>query len=79
MSLLVPVVLGDEVEVFSADDECAVHLGRNNGAGQDAATDGDETGKWALLVCDGLKVSTVILRYSFNTASMLCGRNLHPK
>jgi hypothetical protein len=52
VSLLVSGVLGDEVEVLSADDECAVHLGGNDGTGQDTATDGDETSEWALLVCD---------------------------
>jgi hypothetical protein len=51
VSLLVSGVLGDEVEVFSADDEGTVHLGGNDGAGQDTATDGDETGEGALLVC----------------------------
>lgn len=50
VSLLVTVVLGDVVEVFSADDERTVHLGGDNGAGQDTATDGDETGEGALLV-----------------------------
>jgi hypothetical protein len=53
VSLLVSGVLGDEVEVFSADDECSVHPGGNDCAGQDTATDGDETGERALLVCDG--------------------------
>ena len=53
VSLLVPGVLGDEVEVFSADDESSVHLGGNDGTGQDTATDGDETGERALLVCRG--------------------------
>jgi hypothetical protein len=52
VSLLVTGVLGDEMEVFSADDESSVHLGGNDGPGQDTATDGDETGEWALLVCD---------------------------
>ena len=50
VSLLVTGVLGDEVKVFSADDESSVHLGGNNGASQDTATDGNETGEWALLV-----------------------------
>ena len=50
MSLLVTGVLGDEVKVFSADDESSVHLGGNNGASQDTTTDGDETGEWALFV-----------------------------
>jgi hypothetical protein len=51
VSLLVSVVLGDVVEVFAADDEGAVHLGGNNGAGEDAASDGDLAGERALLVC----------------------------
>jgi hypothetical protein len=51
VSLLVSGVLGDEMEVFSADDKGTVHLGGNNGASQDTATDGDETGEGALLVC----------------------------
>jgi hypothetical protein len=52
VSLLVSGVFGDEVEVFAADDEGSVHLGGHNGAGQDTATDGDETGEGALLVCE---------------------------
>ena len=52
MSLLVTGVLWDEVKVFSADDEGSVHLRGNDGSSQDTATDGDETGERALLVCD---------------------------
>lgn len=48
--LLVTVVLGDVVEVFTADDDGTVHLGRDDTAGQDTATDGDQTGEGALLV-----------------------------
>jgi hypothetical protein len=55
VSLLVTGVLGDEVKVFSADDEGSVHLGGNDGAGQDTATDGDKTSEWALLVYWGKK------------------------
>jgi hypothetical protein len=51
VSLLVSVVFGDEVEVFSADDESSVHLGGHDSSGQDTATNGDETGERALLVC----------------------------
>jgi hypothetical protein len=51
VSLLVTGVLGDEVEVFAADDDGPVHLGGHNGASQDTTTNGDETGKGALLVC----------------------------
>lgn len=50
MPLLVTVVLGDVVEVFTADDDGTVHLGRDDTAGQDTATDGDKTGEGALLV-----------------------------
>jgi hypothetical protein len=51
VALLVTVVLGDEVEVLPADDDGAVHLGGDDGAGQDTATDADEAGEGALLVC----------------------------
>jgi hypothetical protein len=51
VSLLVTGVFWDEVEVFATDDEGSVHLGGDNGSGQDTATDGDESGEWALLVC----------------------------
>lgn len=51
VALLVTGILGDEVKVLAADDECAVHLDRDDGASEDTATDGDETGEWALLVC----------------------------
>lgn len=50
VSLLVSVVLRDVVEVFAADDQCSVHLGRDNGAGEDAAANRDETSEGALLV-----------------------------
>lgn len=51
MTLLVTVVLGDVVEVFTADDDGTVHLGGDDTAGQDTATDGDLTSEGALLVC----------------------------
>lgn len=50
VSLLVTRVLGDEVEVLSSDNDGSVHLGGNDGAGQDTATDGDGAGEGALLV-----------------------------
>jgi hypothetical protein len=58
VSLLISGVFGDEVEVFSADNEGSVHLGRNNSSGQDTTADGNETGEWALLVC---KSRTLVL------------------
>lgn len=59
VALLVTGVLGDEVEVLAADDEGTVHLGRDDGTGQDTATDRDETGEGALLVCREIVVSLV--------------------
>ena len=50
MALLVTGVLWDEVKVLATDDESAVHLGRDDGSGQDTSTDGDLAGEWALLV-----------------------------
>lgn len=50
MSLLVTRVLGDKVEVLSSDNDGSVHLGGNDGAGQDTATDGNGAGERALLV-----------------------------
>jgi hypothetical protein len=51
VSLLVTGIFWDEMKVLPANDESSVHLGGNDGAGQDTATDGNETGEWALLVC----------------------------
>lgn len=51
VSLLITSILGDEMEIFSADDQGTVHLGRNNGAGEDTASDGNHAGERALLVC----------------------------
>lgn len=51
VALLVSRVLGHKVQVLSADDDGAGHLGRDDLAGQDTATDRDETSPRALLVC----------------------------
>ena len=51
VSLLVSGVLGDEVEVFSSDDDGTVHFRRDDSSGQDAAADRDHAGEGALLVC----------------------------
>ena len=51
VAFLVTGVLWDEVEVLAADDQGAVHLGGDDGAGKDTAADGDEAGEGALLVC----------------------------
>lgn len=54
MALLVTRVLWDEVEVLAADDDGTVHLGGDDGAGEDTAADGDQSGEGALLVCSRL-------------------------
>ena len=50
VALLVTVVLGDVVKVVATDDQGAVHLGGDDSAGEDTATDGNETSEGALLV-----------------------------
>ena len=50
VSLLVSVVLWNVVQVFSSDDDGSVHLGGNNGTGQNLTSDRDVTDEWALLV-----------------------------
>ena len=39
MSLLISRIFGDEMKVFAADDEGAVHFGGDNCASEDTATD----------------------------------------
>ena len=50
VSLLVPGVLLDVVEIFPADDESSVHLRRDNGSSEDSAADRDQASEGALLV-----------------------------
>lgn len=50
VTLLETTVLGDVVEVVPADDDGVLHLGGDDDALQDAATDGDVAGEGALLV-----------------------------
>lgn len=63
VSLLISGVLGDEVEVFSADDQSSVHLGGNDGAGEDTASNRDHTGEGAFLVC---RTERVLLDHTFS-------------
>jgi hypothetical protein len=75
VSSLVTGVFGDEVEVFPADDQGTVHLGGDDGAGKDTATDGDETCEGALLVCEEeiTLVSVVhVILYPSRPSSILC-------
>lgn len=50
VSLLVSVVFWNVVQVVSSDDDGTVHLGGDNGTGQDLTTDGNQTSEWTLLV-----------------------------
>ena len=50
VALLVTVVLGDIVKVFTADDNGALHLGRNDNTSENTSTDGNFTSEGALLV-----------------------------
>lgn len=59
VSLLISGVFGNEVEVFSSDDEGSVHLCGNDGAGEDATADGDHASEWAFLVCSTLLLECV--------------------
>ena len=66
VTLLETTVLGDVVQVVPADDDGALHLGGDDDALEDAATDGDVAGEGALLVdvvaldggCGGLDAKT---------------------
>lgn len=50
MSLLVSGVFRDKVEIFSADDEGAMHFRRYDFAGKDSSSDRDHAGEGTLLV-----------------------------
>lgn len=52
VTALVTGVLGDVVKVLAADDERAVHLGADDGSGEDTAANRDEASEGALLVCE---------------------------
>lgn len=69
VALLVTGVLGDEVKVLSADNEGTVHLGGNDGTGQDTATDRNEAGEGALLVCRHLLAISSAYSRKFRIAS----------
>ena len=53
MSLFIPGVFGDKMKVFAPDNDCSMHLRRDDGASQNSTTDRDLTSKWAFLICDG--------------------------
>jgi hypothetical protein len=62
VALLVPVVLGHIVQVIPADDDGPLHLGGDDDALEDFATDGHARGEGALAIdvvgLDGLLGST---------------------
>ena len=75
VALLVTRVLGDEVKVLAANDQSTVHFGRDDGAGKDTATDGDETSEGALLVC---RAFVLAFRFHMITSSSRHERMQHP-
>lgn len=65
VALLVARVLGDEVQVLSSDDDGSVHLGGDDGAGEDTTADRDEPGEGALLVCRQVSMPcSCMMKYS---------------
>lgn len=76
MSLFVSVVLWNVVQVVSSDDDGTVHLGGDNGTGQDLTTNGNQTSEWTLLVnvrtlnsgLWGLETQTSVLVPSLGTS-----------
>lgn len=50
VSFLVSGILGNEMEVFTPDDESSMHFRRHDGASQDTPADGDLTSEGTFLV-----------------------------
>ena len=50
VALLITIVLADEVQVVTTDDDGPLHLGGGNNTTEDTSTDGDVAGEGALLV-----------------------------
>ena len=79
MTLLITLVLTDEVEVVTTDDDGAVHLVSADDTLEDATTDGDRRCEWALLIdiCTldgllwGLKAQTDRLVITDDTVRLL--------
>lgn len=77
MPLLVSGVFGNEVKVFSADDEGSVHLCADDGASQDTAADGDIANEGALLVCS--EAGQLIFGLDFNYPVAAARTSLYDK
>ena len=79
MSLLVPVVFGDVVEIVTAHDDGALHLGGDDDALEDLAADGDVAGEGAFLIdvvgldglLGGLEVQAHVLVVTHSSARLL--------
>ena len=50
MAFLVSRVFGNEVKVFAANDESAVHFGGDDSSSEDTAADGDLASERAFLI-----------------------------
>lgn len=50
VAFLISRIFWDEVKVFAANDESAMHFGGDDGASEDTAADGDFAGERAFLV-----------------------------
>lgn len=50
VALFVSGIFGDEVKVFAANDESAVHLSGNNSTGENTAADGNFASERTFLV-----------------------------
>ena len=79
VSLLVPVVFGDVVQVVTSDDEGSLHLGGEDDALEDTTSDGDVAGEGAFLIdvgaldgfLGGFEVETYVLVVSDSSAGLL--------
>ena len=65
VSLLISVILGNEVKVFAANDDGTVHLGGDDSTSQDTTADGNEAGERAFLVF----IKTLVLGWR----NVICG------
>lgn len=61
MERLKHTVFWNEMEIISADDDCSVHFGRNDTAGEDTTSDRNFTSEGAFLVCQ-----SPAIQYKFN-------------
>ena len=70
MALLISRIFGNEVEVFTTDDEGSMHFCRDDGTSEDTPANRDQAGEGTFLVLD-LTVS--ILKYDVEYSSTNIG------